>query len=376
MKLYQRFLSIFYNEVGLLDLPHLQRNKIIQSLLLANIFFIIVIATFSFKIHNMVNYQHKIFSTQFVESRGAESINRQFLNRYTKPIYTQIFLQSQRLIDQKAEIMPIDFALVMSYPESWTGKSIMPQIDLNNGTLLSTDERIRQVKNGIVEDGILYSANIMTNYIPDMYPLDQQLLIVSFSAQDSNESNTNLYYFKIDKFQNLSKIKGRNYKLIKTGYISQAQSYSLQIGQDVKTYYDYITDCYLLFSHKNIYTYLKTTQYIILSILIAVFALLINPRIGDSISGRISVIGSSVFSLATNVFQINTLIKASSGITLINLMSAFAGSVILVCFLITSRSIRFKDKYGYDASKIHDLWMFWIMLFYPMLFFVITYYQA
>lgn len=376
MKLHQRILSAIRHDGSLFELPTLHRNKILQSLLLVNVFFILLILIFSLKIHHMVNYQNGVLSKHLNESAINESASQQFMKRYTRPIYTQVFLQNMRLIDQKAEVMPVDFAMVMTYPESWLANREFPQISLDNGTILNSDEQLRQIKNGMVEDGILYSANVITNYIPDMYPLDKQVIVLQFSAKDTNESNTNFYYFKIDEFNNHSQTKGRNYRLVKDGFFGQTESFSLQVGPELKTFHDYTTDCYLLFSHKNMYSYLKTTQYLILSILIAVFALLINPRSGDSISGRVSVIGSAVFSLATNVFQINTLIRTTSGITLIDLMSAFAGSVILVCFLITSRSIRFKDKYGYDASKIHDLWMFWLMLFYPLVFFVITYLQA
>ncbi len=376
MKIYQKVVNVFRHDVGLFDLPVQHRNKILQSLLLVNVFFILLILAFSLKIHHLVNYQNGILSKHLSASSIDESANQRFMARYTKPVYTQVFLHQTRLIDQKAEFMPIDFGLVMTYPESWISNKEFPQISLDNGTILSSDEQFRQVKDGIVEVGIMYSTNVFTNYIPDMYPLDNQLIVISLSAKDTNESNTNYYYFKIDEFNNGSQNRGRNYRLVKDGFINQSESFSVQVGPEYKTFYDYSNDCYLFFKHKNISTYLKTTQYIILSILIAVFALLINPRSGDSISGRISVIGSSVFSLATNVFQINTLIRASSGITLIDLMSAFAGAVILVCFLITSRSIRFKDKYGYDASKIHDLWMFWLMIFYPLAFFVITYVQA
>ncbi len=368
--------SLFRHEVSLKDLPAEQRYRIYKSIIVVNSIFILVLLLLSLKIHRMTEIQDYAIQNQITKVPGELVPNKVFMEKFTHGIDTNITLYGRRYIDPKVEVMPIEFGLTLSYPESWVKEKMIPKISLDNGTLNSTDVQYNMHENGIVEMNILYSASIQTNFMPDLYPLDKQVLIIETSALVSNESGTNRYYFKMNNFRNLSSSKSRNYKEVDTGFYSQAHSYTLMLGKDKKGFYDLRNHAYIIFKHKNIYSFLKTTQYLILSILITVFALLLSPKESDSMSGRISVTGSAVFSLSANVFQINSLIKPVSNITLIDLISAFAGLIIITCFLITVKTIKIREQYGFDASKVHDLTMFKFMLFYPILFFILTYLQT
>jgi len=374
--MFKRLKNLLYTKIKLKDLPYLQRFKIYRSLALVSILLTCVICAFSIKIHHLSKMQAEIFDSQLlVESDAFQNVS-QFKSKYDHHIDTQLFLITTHLIDVKAEVMPIEFALTMTYPESWSNSGVTPEINLDNGDILSQDRQYYSVTDGIVEEIVLYQGQIYPSYNPLLYPLDNQLVSVSLSMKKNNESNTNLAYLEVTKLHYSDKTSHRNYHLIESGIHNQIQQYSIEIGSGSKQFYDFSNVVFLKYSHKNIYSYLKIIQYIILSILIATFALLINPRVGTAISGRISVIGSSVFSLSANIFQVNTLIRPVSGITLIDIMTAFAGLIILLCFLITTRTIKLNDEFGYDASKVYDLIMFRVLIFYIIAFFTITYIQV
>ncbi|AUR52258.1 hypothetical protein CUN60_08110 [Aquella oligotrophica] len=371
----KRLKNLLNTKVRLRDLPYLQRFKIYRSLLLVNLLLIAIISVFSIKVHGMISTQKDLLDSQlFVESDAFQNVSS-FKQKYDHHIDTSLFIITTHLIDVKAEVMPISFALTMTYPESWVSSEV-PEIDLSNGDILSHDTQYRNVVNGIVEEIVIYQAELYPSYNSILYPLDNQLVYLNLSMKKANESGSNLAYLEINKLHYYDQTKHRNYHLIESGIHNQVQQYNVEIGKQTKQFYDLFNVAYFKYSHKNIYSYLKIIQYIILSILIATFALLINPKVGTAISGRISVIGSSVFSLSANIFQVNTLIRAGSGITLIDIMTAFAGFMILLCFLITTRTIKLNDEFGHDASKVYDLIMFRVLIFYTVIFFIITYIQV
>lgn len=371
----KRLKKLLYTKVRLRDLPYLQRFKIYRSLLLVNLLLILLIGAFSLKIHGMAKVQKDMLDNQLlVESDAFQNVSN-FKQKYDHHIDTNLFIITTHLIDVKAEVMPITFALTMTYPESWVNSEI-PEVDLTNGEILSHDIQYRNLVNGIVEAIVIYQAELYPSYNSILYPLDNQLVYLNLSMKKANESTSNLAYMEINKLHYYDQTKHRNYHLIESGIHNQVQQYSVEIGNQTKQFYDLFNVAYFKYSHKNIYSYLKIIQYIILSILIATFALLINPKVGTAISGRISVIGSSVFSLSANIFQVNTLIRPGSGITLIDIMTAFAGFMILLCFLITTRTIKLNDEFGHDASKVYDLIMFRVLISYTVIFFVITYIQV
>ena len=107
--------------------------------------------------------------------------------------------------------------------------------------------------------------------------------------------------------------------------------------------------------------------------LIAIFALLINSKKSRPDNGRISVIGSSVFSLAANVFQINSANRVVNSITIIDLITSFAALIILLSFLISVRTLSFWEDEGYPTSKIFDQAMFATLFMYTVVFFCFIY---
>lgn len=368
--------KVFRAPAKLGDLPYVQRFKIYRSLIQVSLLLIIVITAFSIKIHNLAKVQQDIINDSLSMESNALSKSKSFKARYRHHIDTQMFVIPQSLIDVKSTTMPIEFGLSMTYPESWVESGQYPAISLDNGDILGQDLQYHNVSNGIVEVMILYNANVATNFNSLLYPLDDQLIFLELSMKKENESDTDLPYLEIKQFHYHEFSHHRNYRLIESGIHNNTEVYSIGIGNTTKTFYDLLNVVYFKYSHKNIYSYLKIIQYILLSILIAIFALLINPQIGTAISGRISVIGSSVFSLSANIFQVNSLIRPVSGITLIDLLTAFAGIIILLCFLITTRTIKLNDEFGHDASKVYDLIMFKTLVVFIILFFTITYLQV
>ena len=370
----RQFLQHFSTSTRLRDLPQATRNKIYRSLILINVFFIVLTIIFCIRIVYLVKQQDHYIKSQISISAVDHQKFNEFREQYTRPLHAKLFWLSRRLIDIKSEAMPIEFRVTITYPESW-GIQDTPQLDLEfGGFITSKTTSYHRVINGEVEEMAFYEGNIPTNYSSLLYPLDTQLIILSLGTLVPNEANTNLPYLFIDEFENTQYLKSRrNYKFVKSGFFSWVNHYSLPIGNTVKDFYNLSNYAYLLYSHKNILSYLKVTQFIIFSILIAIFALLINPKRGSAISGRISVIGSAVFSLATNGFQVMSLINPGSGINLIDLFAVFAGAIILICFLVTATTVKLNDECGHNASRLYDLLVFRILLLYPLAFFIITY---
>lgn len=371
------FLQSFKVDAQLKNLPHIQRAKIWRSVILINLLLAVIVIFFSLRIQHMVQLQDSAIMRQ-IEPTDKKQI-KDYQAKYHKPIQAQMFLYTRQLIDVKSEVMPIEFGLSTIYQESWAvDKEQIPVLDLQKGGFITSHEvSYRKIENGQVEEIGYFEGNIQTNYSALLYPLDKQLLLIGIGTLQQNESSTDRPYLSVSNFEDRSYIyKNLNYKPIKIGIVNAVNHISVPIGETTRGFNDMANNAYILYNHKNIRSYLKVTQYIIFSILIAVFALLINPKKGSAISGRISVVGSSVFSLSANIFQVNTMIRPGSGITLIDLMTAFAGIIILVCFLVTTQTVRLNDRFGYNASKLYDMIMFKCLIFYPIVFFVVTYLQA
>lgn len=375
-KIFVKLYNNFYNQrIRLQDLPSLQRRTIINALLLLNLLIITIVILLNIKVHNMVTLQEKLIHTQTVVNNKA-AVNK-FESLHTKQILGKIVLTDDRLIDIKSQTLSTPFILTMKYPESWYTDKLYPKISVDNGVINSQDMEYREVVKGIVEVAVSYRATINTTYSPMMYPLDKQLVWLNVSISQDNKSGTNYPYLKIDEFnRNKPTFKVRNYHLAQYGFINSPITTVIPIGNTTKALNDLSNSNFLLYDHKNVLSYFKTTQYIILALFIALFALLINQKNGTAISGRISVIGSSVFSLSANVFQINSLVNQSSGLILIDIISVFAGLMILICFLITVHTIKISDKLGFEVSVVYDNLAFKTVLFYIVLFFNIVYLQA
>lgn len=88
------------------------------------------------------------------------------------------------------------------------------------------------------------------------------------------------------------------------------------------------------------------------------------------------MIGSAVFSLAANILQINSTMRAVNVITLIDLITIFTCLIILLSFLVTVRALQFVDEDGYETSKVFDMLMFWCLMAYTLIFFTFIYYYV
>lgn len=359
------------------ELPAHQISHIKKSIWILNFVVALIVIMLNVKVHNMTIQQNRMIKNQITLNNEQIKYTDKFRRDYTKPISAQVFLTDDRLLDIKAQTMSIPFVIAMHYPESWYSPTSYPTISLDNGIINSQTVQYKDVSNGMVEIVVSYQAVINTAYTPIMYPLDKQFVWLNLSVMGDNESDTNIPYLNINEFhRNPPQFKTRNYRMIQDGFLNVAKVTSIKIGNEYRTFTDMSNLNYLIYSHKNVFSYLKTTQYLIFAIFIAIFALLINQQSGTAISGRISVIGSSVFSLSANVFQINSLLNQSSGIILIDIFSFFAGSVVLLCFLITIHTIKLNDKFSFEAAKLYDLFAFRSMLIQIIIFFVLVYWQA
>lgn len=377
-KLFSLALSIFKSQRDKLqELPAHQINHIKKSIWVLNFIVALIVIALNVKVHNMTTQQNHMINSQVTLNNEQIKYTNKFRQEYTKPIAAQVFLTDDRLLDIKAQTMAIPFVIAMHYPESWYPAKSYPTINLDNGIINNQMVQYKDVNNGMVELVVSYQAAINTAYTPIMYPLDKQFVWLNLSILGDNESDTNTPYLSINEFhRNQPQYNTRNYRMIQDGFLNVAKVTSIKIGNEYRTFTDMNNLNYLIYSHKNVFSYLKTTQYIIFAIFIAIFALLINQQSGTAISGRISVIGSSVFSLSANVFQINSLLNQSSGIILIDIFSFFAGSVVLLCFLITIHTIKLNDKFSFEAAKIYDLYAFRSMLVQIVIFFILVYWQA
>jgi hypothetical protein len=362
---------LFFSEFKhcIAQLTHAQRNIILRNIVLLNIIFIVIVFIFAVRIQRA-----KILQTQYINSK---IIQQHIPTRDLAKIHdwavvdAKVYLFYIKDINLKDVNIPVSFALSMTYPANHFPKGL-PDIDLSNGTVLSKTEYYKNIESGQVSEVDVYDAEITPSYQLQLYPLDKQLIMLRPAAKDWIDSPyfLNISGMYVDKN---SLNPSSDYALIKSGYNNPFESYSMIVGHKNKDIYNVISRGYMVFDHKNIYTYIKNIQYIILSILIALFSLLINSKTNSPKNGRVAVIGSSVFSLAANVFQINSAIKPSNVFTLIDLITIFAGLIILICFTATIKTLKLLDSENYETAKAFDLSVFYCLLSYCIIFFVAIY---
>ena len=358
------------NDVKFRDLPGETKRKIVRFIFLFNVLLILIIGFSLSKIHSLYMMQQDFLAVNIKED--VKKLDG-YRKHYQHKVDASVTILSQSLIRIKDDTMPVVFAVKFEYPEN-SFKSRNPEIQLNNGTIIENKLEYRHVTNGLVEEQKVYKANIQTRYTSLLYPLDRQIIPLGLSL---NDDDTDDYaYLNVSSFtdQTLSQSlsKGRNYIQESVGIAQKVRQYSDSLNTTTRSYFiDNL--CYLIYKHKNIYSYLKTIQFIIFAMLVAIIALLINPQKGSAISGRISIIGSSIFYLSANIFQVNNQINSSSGITLMDVISVFAGLIIIICFLVTAVAIKLNDEDGYHVSKIYDLILFKFLIFYTALFLILAY---
>lgn len=349
-----------------------QKSLIFKKIVILNIVFILIVFIFAMRIQRA-----KIIQDRFIQ---ANTVQKHIATKDLEKIHTwarvdaKLYLFYLKDINLKDSTIPVSFALSLTYPEHDFINS-SPEIELENGAILSKSDYFRSVENGVVSEVILYDGEITPSYQLQLYPLDKQLITIRPSAKTSLNTH---YYLNITGMyiQNDALSTTSDYTLIKSGFYNPFESISMIVGHKDKEIYKVGSRAYMVFNHKNIYTYIKNIQYIVLSILIALFTLLINSKTNSPKNGRVAVIGSSVFSLAANVFQINSTIKPSNVFTLIDLITMFAGLIILICFTTTVRTLKLIDTHNYETSKVFDLSVFYCLLSYCIIFFLAIYTYA
>lgn len=349
-----------------------QKKIILTYILLLNIFLLCCIGFFSYTLH-----QIKQAETKYISERIDVPPLSNFELAHVKnqiAVDTQIFMWNTGDINLKEKIVPVNFYVRFAYnPKHFNGKA--PEFDIFNGKLRSSQLISHKEQDGQYIELYRVDADVEPQLMLQMYPLDQELLSVRLTPTKIISSN---YYFKLTAFQDHTEKAQTNYDLNKIGFVNMIVNYKDELAQfddnpDSHIHYLGVNRAYMLFEHKSILSYIKNIQYILLSICIAIFSLLINTRTNSPKNGRVAVIGSSVFSLAANVFQLNAATKSVNSITSIDLMTFFCGVIIILCYLITVRALRFLDDESYAMSKIFDQSMFMITISYSIIFFSAIY---
>ncbi len=281
-------------------------------------------------------------------------------------VNTTVFMMRMTDINLKEKALLINAVLNLDYLESnFSGKSLA--IGIFNGQLKEQQLISRSIKKGRVHEIVKILAEVDPYYMANMYPLDLELISLRLSPKVEDDP----YYFHLNNSVDMTYVAQNDYNLVKMGVVNEVESndFASLTDTEQKVSYFGINRAYMLFEHKNIYSYLKTVQYMLLAISIALFALLINARTNSPKNGRVAVIGSSVFALSATVFQINASVKVINALTIIDLFTFYSGIVIILCFLITIRTLRFLDEEGYPLAKLFDIAMFVTIFIYTVVFF-------
>lgn len=288
----------------------------------------------------------------------------------------RVELYSHGSIDLLSNRMPINFFLTIEYPISMLRKTQTPSVRINNGKIISSKLIYKTIINKTVYEKRDYDGEVDLYYRQNLFPLDTQVIPIQIVTEREYEN----YLLNIDEYEiDLNNIPKNfhDYTLLKTALVSNVKEHNIRVYVGGKKYYKnyYVSEnlVYMLYSHHNLSTYLKNMQYLLLSLLMSIFALLINARKNNPTTGRISAISGSSFALAANLFHVSTLTKPSGGISLLDMVSGYVAVVILICFLVTVRSVRLNDTRGYKCSKFHDLIMFKHISYWTCLFFVSIY---
>lgn len=337
-----------------------------KDILFIRIFFIVFFILLGIKIYEIKNYQHEYIRniTNFhpASNHATAAIAKQI------PINTKVYLMAIDDVSYKAKIISVSFGVSIYFKQSDFKED--PKFDVTNGNIKKIDMVERTVKNGYVEEYMVVDADIDATYLMHTYPLDKQIIYISLTPFNDVYSN---YYFKITNFTDYTNLGKSDYNLVTTGFVNQIDTRVISLENKPYTYYAARGDSYFVLNHKNFYVYVKTLQYVFLSVLTALFALLLSSRKTSPINGRVAVTGSAVFSLVASVFQINSTLRIIGAVTLFDIVTMFAGLVILLSFIITIRSLKVLDEHGFVAAKSFDQRAFTLMCIYVFLFFLGVY---
>lgn len=221
---------------------------------------------------------------------------------------------------------------------------------------------------GSVDSLYLTKVFIEPNYLVPLYPTDTQLISLRLAAADMDSN----YYIQVRDFQNYSAPTG-DYSLTKIGFVNQIENYPVNLNQVNTNYYNQFSRIYLIYDHQNVMNYLKSIQYIILSLALTLFSLLLSSRKRGPFLERFGLISGAVFALASNVFQISSNVKPVNSFTVIDLIVAFTAIIIMLSFFTSLQSIRLADQEGYETSRAFDVAMFSVLFTYSVIFFIAIY---
>jgi hypothetical protein len=363
-----------------------QKQTIILYSLVLITLLVILIASLGYKLHKAKQFQDEYIDDRIGNYSYTES-EVQMKLKGEKEVNTQVFFWNMNDINMKEKYLNLNLYIGLTYNES-DFKAGDPELAIYNGRLLSQKVMTREVDDRhIVHELLWINTDIEPIYMVQMYPLDKELLSVRI-APKNQESN---YYFKVTALYDYTEGAQSNYDLIDMGFnnvIQEPQDLHVtnapKLTNKYKNNLSYMQHkpflgmnrSYMLFEHKSIYSYIKSIQYILLSISVAIISILINSKTNSPKNGRVAVIGSSVFALVANLFQLNATNRPTNLITVIDLMTFFCGLIIILCFLITLRTLRFLDDEGYPVAKLFDQAMFMCIFTSAVMFFVAIYIYA
>lgn len=349
-----------------------QRKTILHYVILTNLILISAIFIFSVKLHGMKaeedSYINEHIQQQIITKSDLDGIKNLI------PIDTKLYAWRFADINMKEKDLVTSYRAVFTYKTKDFPQGV-PPFDIFNGVLLKRQLVVHSEERGLSTDVIIIQIQTEPKYMIPLYPLDKELVTIRLSPA----TEVNNYYFKITDFGDYTQGGAQtDYDLVKMGFTNSIEKVKYPVGlkQNNVTHYA-LNRGYMLFTHKSIYAYLKNIQYLLLSLLIALVSLLINPCKADlHKADRVGLIASSVFALTANIFQVNSMSRSTNSLTVLDLITFFSGLIIVLCFITTVRTIRFIDRDGYHVSKLFDLAMFSTLFLYIIFFFSFMYYYA
>jgi hypothetical protein len=343
-----------------------QKLIISKDLVLLNVVLLILLFIFSVRIHKAETNQ-----LNYINDNSIASAPQNYYANINNDFITRAYITDIKEFSLKDTSLAISFILSTMY-ESKNFPNTEPDIELANGKITSRNVYYKTIESGMVHEVVAYDATIDPLFNQKLYPLDQQIITIEPIAKNWNNKRFDVTISEVNIESNAIN-PNHAYRLVKYGFTNSADRMAIKIGHTNEIINNKVNSIYLIFNHKNLYSYIKNIQYILLGILISVLSLSIHGKKTSPLTGKISVIGSSVFSLVANVFQINASLKATNSFNLIDFITMFAGLIIIICFMIIIKSTDLLDTDNYEASRCYELTICYTLLLYIAIFFASIY---
>lgn len=351
----------YYSQVSALH-----KRKILWSILGANIFMLVIIGGLL-----LLMLQEKFNESRYIKEHTTEhsmimSENNGLANKIA--VQARVMLLSIGDINLKDKRLMLYLGVTLHYKPKQI-EAANPSFEIVNAVV----KEAKLVKQQLNPDGskdVIYLTRVEIEpyYMMPLYPMDVQLISLRIAAAEMDSN----YYIQVRDFQNYSPITS-DYAVDKIGFVNQIENYPVNFAEKNTSYYNQFSRVFLIYDHQNILSYLKNIQYVLLSLSLAIFALLLNTRNRGPYFERFGLTSGAVFALGSNIFQINSSIPPVSSLTIIDLISVFTAVVIIASFFTTFRSIQFAEKEGYETAKAFDVAMFSVLVTYSVIFFVLVY---